>query len=231
MNALFLKTTVLAMTALIGGVLSTNAAGNSLSEMSAAEIISILPVGIGTGAEDIGSESGRRIVIPVTGEDLVSKAYGAISASNSKDQAIRDSEAVINMTPTEEDNYLWLDSNDGYRLDYNGMSPSVSAMIRLENDSIKDYGFFFLFPYSEGGKRCVTSDQCQFSTTMLQEFEDMGLNLGANPYTSDLFEVNGNYTDNYVAVRLIDDAEGERYILMLSVEPVAISTSDLVAAE
>ncbi|MDE5791717.1 MAG: hypothetical protein K2H96_10880 [Muribaculaceae bacterium] len=225
MNASFLKSAVLSV-ALLGGATFMNASVNtSLSEMTAAEIISILPETTVASAQTLNRDSNSE-AMQVSGRDLITKAYGMIPAVNSRQSTIELSEEMMNVTPTAEDNNLWLDSTDGYAINYNGMTPDVSALVRLENDSISDYGFFFLFPYSEVDKKYATADQVDFSKTMLQEFEDMGLDLGANPYTSDLFEVTGDYTDNFVAMRLIDDKEGERYILMLSVEPNAMSEID-----
>ncbi len=231
MNASFLKTAVFSI-ALIDGASSMSATtGTALSEMTSSEIISMIPVASPAATRDIHEEGAKGGYISLTGEDLITKAYGTIPAINSKEKTINLSETLMSMTPAEEDNALWLDSADGYCIDYNGMTPDVSALVRIENDSISDYGFFFLFPYSEVAKKYVTTDQVDFSKTMLQEFEDLGLDLGANPYTSDLFEVSGEYTNNVVGMRLIDDTEGERYILMLSVEPNGLTEADLALAE
>ena len=227
MNASIIKSAVTSI-ALLGGAFFANSSNSAtLSEMTAAEIISLLPEA--SPAAGITADNGKE-AIQVSGYDLVTKAYGTIPAVNSREATIDLSSEVMNIVPSEEDDSLWLDSSDGYSISYNGMTPDVSALVRLQNDSISDYGFFFLFPYSGTDKKCATADQVDFSKTMLQEFQDMGLDLGANPYTKDLFEVNGDYTDNFVALRLIDDSEGERYILMLSVEPNALSEADRLAA-
>ncbi|MDE7441257.1 MAG: hypothetical protein K2M69_03720 [Muribaculaceae bacterium] len=229
MNASTLKTAVISF-ALLGGASFATAAGSpSLSEMTSAEIISLLPEASSSIAAQSSSDS--KDAIRVSGHDLITKAYGMIPAVNSREATIDLSEAVMNLTPSEEEENLWLDTSDGYSISYNGMTPDVSALVRLQNDSISDYGFFFLFPYSKEDKQCATAEQVDFSKTMLQEFQDLGLDLGANPYTQDLFEVNGDYTDNFIALRLIDDSEGERYILMLSVEPNAMSEADRIAVD
>ncbi|MDE6718132.1 MAG: hypothetical protein K2J70_08070 [Muribaculaceae bacterium] len=221
MNASTVKSALLSL-ALLGGALTMNATGSvSLSEMTAADIISMIP-SAGCSRENSGKEAEA---IQVSGHDLLTKAYGTIEAVNSSAGTIDLSETVMNMTPVREENCLWLDSADGYNIEYNGMTPDVSALVRLENDSISDYGFFFLFPYSE------SLDQRDFSLSLLEDFEKMGIDLGANAYTSDLFEVSGDYIDNYMAMRLIDDSEGERLILLLSVEPNAITAADRQGAE
>lgn len=229
MNASTIKTAVISF-ALLGGASFATAVGSpSLSEMTSAEIISLLPEASSSIAAQSSSDS--KDAIRVSGHDLITKAYGMIPAVNSREATIDLSEAVMNLTPSEEEENLWLDTSDGYSISYNGMTPDVSALVRLQNDSISDYGFFFLFPYSKEDKQCATAEQVDFSKTMLQEFQDLGLDLGANPYTQDLFEVNGDYTDNFIALRLIDDSEGERYILMLSVEPNAMSEADRIAVD
>ena len=228
MNASILKSAALTIT-LLSAATVVNASDATLSEMSAAEIISILPPSSLTAGEKVSGEGSE--AIQVSGHDLLTKAYGTINSINSREGAMEMSQEVMSITPSEESNRLWLDSADGYNIEYNGMTPDVAAMIRLENDSISDYGFFFMFPYSDSdkGRLDATNRQVAFSTTMLQEFEDMGMDLGANAYTNDLFEVSSDYSDSFVALRLIDDQEGERYILLLSVEPNGISEADRVA--
>lgn len=227
MNASALKSALLSL-ALLGGFSSIEASSSSstLSEMTASEIISLLPA----ASSGLNSNETVTEAITVSGRDLLTKAYGTISSVNSSEGAIDMAQKTMNVTPEREDNYLWLDSADGYNIEYNGMSPEVSALVRLENDSISDYGFFFLFPYSADDKENAGMDQTRFSLSMLEDFESLGVDLGANAYTSDLFEVNGDYADNYMAMRLIDDSEGERFILLLSVEPNACNEMDRVAA-
>ncbi|MDE6296507.1 MAG: hypothetical protein K2L89_01560 [Muribaculaceae bacterium] len=213
----------------VGSLVSVNAASTPLSEMTASEIISLVPVSSQSVKAVPSAKNGE--AISLSGEDLLTKAYGTVSATNSKAGVIAETEDLMKMTPSEEESYLWLDSAEGYNVEYNGMSPDVSALVRLENDSISDYGFFFLFPYDEIKKGNVNEAQRRFSLAMLEDFEKIGADMGANAYTSDLFEVNGDYSNNYLAMRLIDDPDGERYILFLSVEPNALSEADSVVAE
>ncbi|MDE7413154.1 MAG: hypothetical protein K2N05_05110 [Muribaculaceae bacterium] len=226
MSTTILKS-VLFSVSLLGAASLTAGNSPSLSEMTSAEIISMIPESVSVISSNADSNSNA---IVVSGEDLLTKAYGALPAVNSFEETMNLAEDVLNMTPTREDGYLWLDSADGYNINYKGMTPDVSALVRLENDSISDYGFFFLFPYSEISKGDLDS-KTRFSSMMLEDFENIGVDMGANSYTSDLFEVNGDYSDNFMAMRLIDDKEGERYILLLSVEPNAITPADKVLAE
>ena len=228
MNTSVIKRVIMLMALICGANAVEAMATTSLSEMTAAEIISLLPVADSMKASAYDTHNTE--AIQVSGHDLLTKAYGTINSVNSSEGTIDLARKEMKVIPTKAEDYLWLDSSNGYNLDYYGMSPEVSALVRLENDSISDYGFFFLFPYSDSDKMCVTADQVDFSTVLLQEFQDMGMDMGANPYTNDLFEVNGNYTENYVAMRLIDDSEGGRYILFLSVEPNAVGEMDKVMA-
>lgn len=216
---------------LLSGVGATAQASTTpLSEMTAAEIISLVPV----SAQNVKNDAAQNLnssTLNVSGEDLLTKAYGKISSVNSREGAIAETEDLIKLVPSEEEDILWLDSSAGYNVEYKGMTPDVSALVRLENDSISDYGFFFLFPYSDLQKNDANNEQKEFSLAMLQDFEKLGADMGANAYTSDLFEVNGDYSHNYLAMRLIDDTEGERYILFLSVEPNAITDADKVAVD
>lgn len=57
----------------------------------------------------------------------------------------------------------------------------------------------------------------------------MGLDLGNNTITTDLFDVFGDYAGNAVNIRLIDADEkenGGQFILILSVEPDGFSPAD-----
>ena len=223
MKSTIVKSTVLSLAFFSVATFSEASASTALSEMTAAEIISLLPE---SDSSVNTADLGNRDMIQVSGHDLLTKAYGTVSAVNSSKGTIRMATEEMNLTPSRENDYLWVDSAEGYNLEYKGMSPDVSALVRLENDSISDYGFFFLFPYDNSSE-----DQAKFSLTMLEDFEKMGIDLGANAYTSDMFEVSGDYSDNYMAMRLINDPEGERYILFLSVEPNAISEADRVAVD
>ena len=104
------------------------------------------------------------------------------------------------------------------------MTPDVSARAAYgDDDHITDYGFFFLFPYDGGGRDQANAEQAQFSGTLLQEMLDMGLAMDVDPLSDALFEVSGDYQQDLVDVRLVeehntDDGSG-RFILILTVNP------------
>ena len=90
----------------------------------------------------------RNNVKSITAEDLVTKVYGALSPECSKAELLGGCVSEFNLSPSEEDNGMWLDSSEGYCLSYYGMIvPQVSAIASIERDSVANFGFFFLFPY------------------------------------------------------------------------------------
>lgn len=173
----------------------------------------------------------------LTAEDMVGKVYGVVDPSVSRTECVRRTRDVLRLTPQEDNGALWLESAAGYAVNYYGMIPDVSAMVRFHSQSgdasVADYGFFFLFPYSGATKHDTVSRQADFCGALLQEMADMGLPLDLNTNTPDLFEAIGEYNGSLVNVRLLDDAAGAgtgRYVLILSVEPGAFSPEDHLAA-
>lgn len=203
----------------ITGILGTRSAvaSTSLADLSTAEVISLLDA---APAKTAAEEN----VLRVEGADLIGKVYGVEDYRQGRATVMASALQKTNLTPQEDEGAYWLDSEDGYRLAYNGMSPQVSAMARFDsNDNVSDFGYFFVFPYTETDKRTVNSDQAAFCGDLLQEFNDMGLDIDVNEASEDLFEVVGDDNGNLINARLIDDS-GEsgsgRYILFLVVEPV-----------
>lgn len=164
--------------------------------------------------------SGARYV-DVDAHDLLTKVYGFIHDSCTRADCIDGARNTVSLTPDSEGDDLWLDSADGYRLCYDGMVPDVSAMARIApNDSVREYCYFFLFSYDAVNpvdKVAATRSQADFSGTLLQEMADMQMPLGADANTDDLFYVSGGYQGREVNVRLLDDLDSSRYILMLAV--------------
>lgn len=162
----------------------------------------------------------------VDASDMMSKVYGIVP-----DKSCRRADCVA-LNAQEDEGYLWLDSADGYCLSYEGMTPDVSAAARIDDtDRVDEYCYFFLFPYSSAGKEEVVKQQAQFTGTLLQDMSDHCRRIGSDPNAPDIFAAAGEYGDNAVTVRLIDEAadgttaadgsQAGRYILMLIVEPGA----------
>ncbi|MCM1369523.1 MAG: hypothetical protein NC204_04030 [Candidatus Amulumruptor caecigallinarius] len=169
--------------------------------------------------------------VTLTAADMMTKVYGVVDASGSKEECLSETGRLLNVVPTEDDDGLWLENADGYIVNYCGQQPDVMAMARYDDKAAVDFCFFFLFPYDDLSKEKANLLQSRFSGCLLQEIADLGVEAGENIYSQDLYEVIGNYLGNNVNVRLLDDRTGEngdgRYILMLSVEP---GVSDRVAA-
>lgn len=200
-----------------------------LSEMSADEIRELLAM---RPEKENAEEQAESVVLPVqvTAKDMITKIYGVLSPRISKQKCISDSERIFKLTPQEDEGALWLETADGYGVDYSGMRPEVSAMARYDKESLSDFGFFFLFPYAVAGKDASNQAQTAFCGSLLQEMYDMGMNIGKNEVAEDsLFEAVGDYAGNLVDVRLIEDdssLDGGRYVLILSVEPGAYTSAD-----
>lgn len=204
------------------------------------------------------THSTTRLAMPLelTARDFVTKIYGVLDAGVSRDDCVSQSRALLDMTPGEDEYGLWLESADGFRIDYYGMQPEVSAMAGFEGDTLDRYGFFFLFPYEAGGRQTANGRQARFCGSLLQELHDMGLALGTTDARAAIFEAVGEYGPDVVEVRLMEeneaipvdrtsqgdfmdaasiaaaDASAGRFIVILSVEPdagIAAFTSQLRA--
>ncbi len=195
----------------------------SLSAMSTGEISRILAT---APVPEIHEST-----VTVNADDLVTKVYGLLSTNLTKSATKSEAARLLHVTPSDEEGVLWLDSETGYGLNYDGMTPEVSAMARffdpetadttnIAKAKVNDFGFFFLFPYEEASKECVNRNQAEFCSALLTELKDMGVALGVNTASTDLFEVLGNYNGNNIDMRLFD--EGTRYVLMVAVEPIRL---------
>lgn len=210
----------------------------SLSEVSA--LLDTAPaegVSFGDPSATEGTLSGAvtrgPVCVEVNADDLITKVYGSLDSCANRAQCLAAAGRRLAMTPRQEENSLWLDSEDGYQLSYYGMIPQLSAMARFDNDDdLAEYCYFFQFPYSAESKESANSEQADFSGALLQELYDLQMPLGRNTMTDDLFQVFGDYKGNLVDVRLLDDdTSGDgRYILMFIVTPDSFTPDDDVAA-
>ncbi len=172
------------------------------------------------------AESVMRREMPenITAKDFITKVYGVFSPASTKDELCEDCKHVLHLMPAEDEMGLWLESSDGYQLSYYGQKiPDVSAMATLEDDGIKDFGFFFIFPYTTESREIMNRRQAEFCGSLLQEMQDIGVILAASTPADALFEISGDYEGNSLEMRLIDETLSEsgagRYILYLSVDP------------
>lgn len=245
------KTLITIAFILVSATGSLTAPASTLRAMSGYEVNELLQSA--PGADKATAPAAKASVSPdniqqpfpsvnVTAHDLITKVYGFIDARSSRQDCIDRTRESINLTPQQVDNDFWLDSQDGYRLSYDGMSPRTAALARIgDNDSVAEYCYFFLFPYSGNAKEAGTEAQAQFGGELLQELSDMDADWGADRNSDDLFEVVGSYAGNLVSVRLLDEQQpgGDnsrpaasdpgtdgRYILMFIVQPGAFTPED-----
>ena len=215
-----MKTHFRSLTALIALAISTllfGARAGSLAELSSAEVISLL-----AAAPEVSDPQDCKSV-NVDGADLIEKVYGVENYQKGKDRIITAAHEATALTPSEEAGTYWLDSDDGYQLAYNGMAPKVAAMAKFDgDDKVEEFGYFFVFPYNADTRKAATGDQAAFCGSLLQEFNDMGMEMGVNTATTDLFDVLADNDSASVNARLIDDMADNgdgRYILFLVVNP------------
>lgn len=166
-----------------------------------------------------------RDTLRLTVRDLVTKVYGAIPANTDGKMLCDECQRCLSLTPAADGDALWLDAADGYALSYNGLSPEVCAMARFSNDTLTEYTYFFLFPYTSECKGDVNRNQAEFCGCLLQEMHDLGMNMGVNANAPEmLFDAFGGYEGNLVEVNLADEAGSDnsgRFIVTLMVEPSA----------
>ncbi len=172
--------------------------------------------------------------VNLTAEDLVTKVYGVLSPESSKAEICEDCATILNLRPSEEDMGLWVDSSDGYRFSYYGLTvPDVSAMASIERDSVANFGFFFLFPYNAANRDEMNCRQAQFCGSLLQEMHDIGVSFSVIVSPDSLFKICGDYKGNFIEVCLSEESTSNsegRYVLCLSVEPEAFTPADNLAA-
>ncbi|MDE5552536.1 MAG: hypothetical protein K2I91_04970, partial [Muribaculaceae bacterium] len=119
--------------------------------------------------------------------------------------------------PQADEYGSWLDSADGYRVNFSGMCPEVSAMACYDDGQLEDMAFFFIFRYGEGEQDWANSYQARFCGNLLQELADMGLELAAdsNVVNPVYFDVEGEHESHPLNVMLRED-DGA-YVLALHI--------------
>lgn len=155
--------------------------------------------------------------VHVEGADLLTKAYGISECELDSAASMAKVNSIIGFLPQEDEYGLWLDSADGYRVNYSGMCPEVSAMARYDDGRLDEMAFFFIFRYGEGERDWANCCQARFCGNLLQELSDMGLELAAdgNVVTPVYFDVEGEHDSHPLSVKLRED-EGS-YVLALHV--------------
>ena len=185
--------------------------------------------------------SKKKAPVKVTARDLITKVFGVADHRLSSDELKSQTAKSLDITPVEDEGNLWLDPTDGYAVSYYGMVPQVSAVAVYDNTDgdISNFSYFFLFPYVQGARDNANYEQCAFCTSLLQEMDDMGMDMGTRTDSEALFQAVGNYGQNLVILRLVEQqadatyvtdptlASGAgKYILTLEIEPDAYTEAD-----
>lgn len=181
------------------------------------------------GAEVTGAIK-NLLPIEVRATDMMTKIYGLVPDSASRDEAISYVLANYSLVPEEDEYGLWLDSDSGYLLSYFGVEPRVSAMAFFDptDGSVGNYEYFFIFPYREGHRGAANRSVTEFCSNLIQEIGDLGTDPGVNVASDAVFEVVAEYDNRSIDVMLTEDtptsdAEG-RFLLTLSVVPMQNDT-------
>lgn len=174
-----------------------------LSGLSAGISNVFLTPAISYTASDIETISRSMMPVEVNVNDLLSKVYGLSDCRLDSVSCIENVVERIGMMPVEDEFGYWLDSADGYRLSYSGMAPEVSSMAKFHKGKIRDFAFFFMFPYADGERDWANVRQARFAGNMLQEINDMGLDIAADG--SDYFTAVTEYDEHPVQLFLRED--------------------------
>ena len=133
----------------LAAVASARAEG--FSTMDVEEISSLIDAqeasaSLAVSAKGTAQQAGQ---VSLTAGDMVSKVYDIVDPDAHKEECVHQARKVLGLTPQEDSDALWLESADGFVVDYYGMRPQVSAMARYDNGSerkgVADYGYFSYF--------------------------------------------------------------------------------------
>lgn len=240
-SPLSIKALALVLIALIVPAISTPAHASETPEnpgqeeqaLMAASQLDILTPGIASMAVS---------PIIVTAADLVTKVYGTLDLPESGNGTLSRKETAekgvkaLKVRPEIDETGIWFESTDGYRVNYSGMTPDVSAVAQFDKDSLSSFSYFFIFPYASGCREDANRNQCAFCSSLLQEMYDMNSIAGMAADEGEdpsLFSALGSYDGNSINVTLREqtqpDASG-RFLLILEVTPNAGNPYDSVMA-
>ncbi len=141
--------------------------------------------------------------------DIVGKVYGVANPCQDKATCREIARQTYGSSPVEDDGAEWIGETEGFAIDYEGQYPESEAMARYENDKVAGYGYIFYFPYKATEREKANKEQCRFCTTLIDELNEMGAIVGANPLTDALFDVGGYYNGGDVQLTLSEYIESE----------------------
>lgn len=162
--------------------------------------------------------------IVVNAHDLLTKVYGIIDCGEqgelSRDNCCASAERLIGLLPGEDADALWLETADGFSINYSGMQPEVAATADFDGDTLTGHTYFFIFPTDESKCNCC-SEQVAFCGCLLQEMYDLGADMTCCDQNFALFQAIGEYAGRSLDVRLLEEPARDslpgRYLLILSV--------------
>lgn len=173
------------------------------------------------------------VPVQVTAMDLVTKVYGVLDPSLTCEQAADEAGRCLSICPEADETGLWLNADEGYVLDYYGMTPEVYAVANFDDNGATSFSYFFLFPYGHDQREWANSQQCAFCSAMLQEIYDSGLIVGVPDTTDCIFEALGSCGDNHITLSLNEKRENEDvgcFIFALNVIPSLYDTTEYILA-
>lgn len=147
--------------------------------------------------------------VKLTASDLVEKAYGVADPELGREGCRRMAEDKFSGSPVEEDGADWMSEGEGFIISYHGQSPEAEAMVRYVNDMVDGYGYIFYFPYGASQREAANKEQCKFCSALLDELCEMGAEMGADPATTELFDVDGRLNGRDVQLTLSEDVESK----------------------
>ncbi|MCM1152436.1 MAG: hypothetical protein NC328_02115 [Muribaculum sp.] len=169
-----------------------------------------------------GSVSIHAEPLEVTAADLVSKVYGLSDISSSREVMLKDVASQWAIAPEEEDCDIWIDSDEDGLLDYRGISPRVSMMVRYDGELPSEQYIFFIFPFEADNFEDINRSQAEFTGSLLQELYDNGLQAGIVTPSEYVFEIEGDLNGIPVRMRLDEEILTAPATALLSPAPIPL---------
>lgn len=163
-----------------------------------------------------------RIPVPLSAKDLITKIYGIVPAGLPRRATMDQVALLTGCSPRQEDSLFWLGSADGFRISYFGLDPDLEAFTRFDGDSLRSCAFFFIFPYETGARYKSMVQQTVFSSSILQEMQDIGMDLSADSLTDGIFEAQGSLCGKMVVIRLSEETVNPRTDTYSEIGPLLV---------
>ncbi|MBD5370728.1 MAG: hypothetical protein HDR80_06225 [Bacteroides sp.] len=146
--------------------------------------------------------------LEIRAADLIGKVY-CTADPRAGEEECRDAAHTLYDAPRMDEGAEWIGAEEGFRVNYGGLTPEAEAMARYERGSVAGYGYIFYFPYEAAGRTSANCEQSAFCTCLLKDLAEMGVILGADPTTDALFDVAGIYHGGDVQISLREEVISE----------------------